>query len=728
DRPFLYEKLTGREFLRFVSGLWGLDGTKAESRAEELLELFELSGWKDTLVESYSHGMRQKLLISSAFVHGPELIVVDEPMVGLDPKAARLIKDLLRSFVDQGGTVFLSTHTLEVAEALCERIAIIQEGAIRAEGTMDELPAGGVGRLSMPGAPGAAGAPEGRAGRRVGGLGQLLTPKLQAVRRRSAEAASFGRVAALGTVGFMFWLVLFGMIFRMLLYFRGAAGIGEALAIKLLGLILLAFLSILLLSNVVTSLSSFFLAQDMELLMASPVDGAYVYGARLVETMTQSSWMVALVMVPVLTAYGIAYHGGLLFAGVSMLALISLFVLPAVVGSAVTLVLVNVFPARRARDLLALIALFGAAAIILLIRLLRPEQLASPEGFRNLVDFMAALRAPQSAWLPSEWAAEAMTAPLTSGRPDYFPLLLLVSTAAAFVVLGAWLHARFFAEGFSRAQEGAALKEDGGRTDRRLVERLLVGRKVSTRALVAKDVRTFFRDTTQWSQLILLAVLVVVYVYNIKVLPLYTGERVGFFLTNVVSFLNLGLAGFVLAAIAARFLFPAISLEGRTLWLLRSSPLDLRALVWTKYWVGIGPLLVIALALTAGTNWILRVGPFMMTLSLLTIAIVTFAVAALALGYGALFPRFDTDNAADIPTGFGGLLFMMTATAYLGGMIALEAWPVYAVLRARLDGVPLGSGRIGGLVTGLALALLLSGVAIVVPLRIAVRRTAELEP
>jgi len=90
-------------------------------------------------VESYSHGMRQKLLISSAFVHGPELIVVDEPMVGLDPKAARLIKDLLRTFVEQGGTVFLSTHTLEVAEALCERIAIIQEGAIRAEGTMEEL-------------------------------------------------------------------------------------------------------------------------------------------------------------------------------------------------------------------------------------------------------------------------------------------------------------------------------------------------------------------------------------------------------------------------------------------------------------------------------------------------------------------------------------------------------------------------------------------------------------
>jgi len=139
DRPSLYEKLTGSEFLRFVSGLWGRDGVEADKRAGELLELFDLSAWSDTLIESYSHGMRQKLLIASALVHKPDVIIVDEPMVGLDPRAARMIKDLLRAFADQGGTVFLSTHTLEVAEALCDRIAILHQGAIRASGTMSEL-------------------------------------------------------------------------------------------------------------------------------------------------------------------------------------------------------------------------------------------------------------------------------------------------------------------------------------------------------------------------------------------------------------------------------------------------------------------------------------------------------------------------------------------------------------------------------------------------------------
>jgi ABC-2 type transport system ATP-binding protein len=139
DRPFIYEKLTGAEFLRFVGGLYGQDGAQLEHRARELLALFDLEEWRDELVESYSHGMRQKLIISSAFVHRPEVIVVDEPMVGLDPKAARILKDLFREYVRRGHTIMMSTHTLEVAESLCDRIAIIQAGKIRAAGTMAEL-------------------------------------------------------------------------------------------------------------------------------------------------------------------------------------------------------------------------------------------------------------------------------------------------------------------------------------------------------------------------------------------------------------------------------------------------------------------------------------------------------------------------------------------------------------------------------------------------------------
>jgi ABC-2 type transport system ATP-binding protein len=139
DRPYVYEKLTGAEFLRFVAALFGQEGAGVERRLDELLELFELTPWKDELTESYSHGMRQKLLISSALVHRPEVLVVDEPMVGLDPKSARTLKDLLRAFVQRGGTVLMSTHTLEVAEAMCDRIAIVHHGRLAASGTMEDL-------------------------------------------------------------------------------------------------------------------------------------------------------------------------------------------------------------------------------------------------------------------------------------------------------------------------------------------------------------------------------------------------------------------------------------------------------------------------------------------------------------------------------------------------------------------------------------------------------------
>jgi len=139
DRPFIYEKLTGGEFLRFVAGLYGQSGETVEHRMMELLTLFDLIEWRDELVESYSHGMRQKLIISSAFLHRPDVIVVDEPMVGLDPKAARILKDLFREYVSRGHTIMMSTHTLEVAQAMCDRIGIIQGGVIRACGTMAEL-------------------------------------------------------------------------------------------------------------------------------------------------------------------------------------------------------------------------------------------------------------------------------------------------------------------------------------------------------------------------------------------------------------------------------------------------------------------------------------------------------------------------------------------------------------------------------------------------------------
>jgi ABC-2 type transport system ATP-binding protein len=139
DRPFIYEKLTAGEFLRFHGGLYGMDDAAIETRVTEMLELFELGRWRNELVESFSHGMKQRLVMSAAFLHRPKAVLVDEPMVGLDPRGARLIKDVFRRMADRGVAILMSTHTLEVAEEMCDLISIILKGKIIAHGTVAEV-------------------------------------------------------------------------------------------------------------------------------------------------------------------------------------------------------------------------------------------------------------------------------------------------------------------------------------------------------------------------------------------------------------------------------------------------------------------------------------------------------------------------------------------------------------------------------------------------------------
>jgi ABC-2 type transport system ATP-binding protein len=143
DRPFIYEKLTGGEFLRFHGGLYGLDESGIVERVREMLDLFELGHWEHELVESFSHGMKQRLVMCAAFLHRPRAVVVDEPMVGLDPRGARLIKDVFRKMSERGVAILMSTHTLEVAQEMCDRISIILKGKIIARGTVPEIRAMG---------------------------------------------------------------------------------------------------------------------------------------------------------------------------------------------------------------------------------------------------------------------------------------------------------------------------------------------------------------------------------------------------------------------------------------------------------------------------------------------------------------------------------------------------------------------------------------------------------
>ena len=355
----------------------------------------------------------------------------------------------------------------------------------------------------------------------------LLSPKWQGIRARAMKKrdGAVGRAILLGIIAVVFWGLIFGVLFRLLRYFKGVPEIGPLLAGKLLGLVLVSFFGMLLLSNLIASLSTFFLAKDLDLLAAAPVDWLRLYFAKLAETCAYSSWMVVLLAVPLFVAYGIAFDGGPFFAVLAIGSFIPFLMLPTVVGAAMTLLLVNAFPARRTRDILTVVGLLAAGGLIVLFRLMRPEQLARPEGFKSLMEFISVLKTPTSPWLPSEWVQAAVMSWLR-GEPDFLPFYLLWSSSAAFLVLGAILHRQLYAKGFTKAQESGErwAKEGFGSV---MIRRALAPLGIVRRELVLKELRLFFRDPTQWSQLILLGVLIVVYVINIKFLPV-RGEGVTF--------------------------------------------------------------------------------------------------------------------------------------------------------------------------------------------------------
>ena len=262
------------------------------------------------------------------------------------------------------------------------------------------------------------------------GLLHLLSPKFLTARARAAgqERGRAARFSVLATLAVLFWGFIFTVLYKILIGFKAVQEIGQFIPGKILGVLLLSFFSILLLSNIITALSSFFLAKDLDMLVGGPVDWLQLYLAKLLETLVHSSWMVVLLAIPMFTAYGVVYDGGWGFPLIVLLSFVPMLVLPAVIGSALTLLLVNVFPARRTRDILSVIAVLAAGGVVLLFRMLRPEQLARPEGFRSLVEFITLLRTPTSPMLPSEWVQRSVMSWLNGGV-DLLSLYLLWSTA-----------------------------------------------------------------------------------------------------------------------------------------------------------------------------------------------------------------------------------------------------------------------------------------------------------
>jgi ABC-2 type transport system permease protein len=490
---------------------------------------------------------------------------------------------------------------------------------------------------------------------------------------------SWSRRLALLALAALFWLAAFWVVRRVLRYFETVYDLGPALAYQLLLIILVTFLSMLLFSNMVAALSTFFLARDLELIHSTPVPPDAFFYARLIGTTLNSSWMVLFFSLPIFAAYGAVFGGGPRLYLWLVLILPLFLIIPAAVGALITHLLVYLLPARRVRDWLFFIGLFGFIVIYFLFRFSQPERLVHPEAFGSFAQFLSAMEAPSSPFLPSSWSAEILAKTLFGRQTDQlFFFALLASYALFFPLAVSWISAAVYFDGWSKAQESRRGRRKGAWLDW-AINGLTRPFGETTRALIAKDIKSFLRDTTQWSQLFLLIALVVVYLYNFKVLPLERSPMPAGAIRTLVSFANLALAGFVLSAIAVRFAFPSVSLEGKAFWVLQTAPISLRALLWSKLWLHFAPLLLLGELLVSLSNWMLGVPMWMMLVSLVTVGLMTFAIAAIGVGLGALYPNFNFENAAEIPTSFGGAVCMIFSVGLVGLAVALEAWPIYAL-------------------------------------------------
>lgn len=548
---------------------------------------------------------------------------------------------------------------------------------------------------------------------------ELILPDILSLKNRIQKADPRERLkyGLFAGAGLIFWLCLFGFFWYALNIFMQVEIFGAYLVKKLLSILLLALFSLLCFSNLINALSSLYLSDDLTLIHSLPLSLRRLYLSRFVQTFLSSSWMMVLFGLPVFLAYGMVYKaGGLYYLGL-LLFLVPYLTIPTSIGVSVATVLVNIFPARRTRELMVMISFLFVVGLFLLLRFLQPEKLVSADNFSDVMAFLGQLQSPTAPFLPSHWGTEALIPLLTGevGRPWYY-LTLTALTGAASVAISNWIGLLLYPLGWNKAQQAASGEDrKPGVFDWLL---MTVSRPLPTdmQSMVVKDIKTFFRDAAEWPQLLLILALVAVYLYSVKVLPL-EGPFITLRIHNIISFFNLAMVGFVVSSVAVRFLFTSVSVEGRAFWMLRASPMSPMRFLLAKYMVGLPLLLTLGLLLVVASNLLLRVQPILMWMGILTMVGLSVSLAGLSVGIGAMYPNFKAENVAKIAAGPGGILFMIVAQIFVGVVLLLEAAPVFLIVRADYRHRPLESWEWGVVVGGVLLALIANAIGAIVPMR-----------
>jgi len=531
------------------------------------------------------------------------------------------------------------------------------------------------------------------------------------------------RLLLFATLILLFWAGVFIVFRRILIYFSGIDEFGNILAHKLLSMVITTFFALLTFSGIVASLSKLYLSRDLGLVHSLPVRSGGIFMARWIESTIDSSWMTLFFSIPVFLSYGMVYKAGPFYYLTAALMMVSLCLTASAVSVFLVLISAFILPAGKIRSLFVFLGLIFVVALIVAFRLMRPERLVNPESFTSLLLYLKEMGTAGSPFVPATWAFDSLSSALADLKTEaFFHLSLCWSFTGALYFIVNWTAKLFYFSGYTNAQTASAwpLTHTMGVSVGSRQFSGMVGRPA--KGLAAKEVRTFFRDQTQWSQLFLIAALIVIYLYNFSVLPVDQAKVGTVYLQNIFSFLNMGLAAFVLTAIAARFVYPAVSCEGNAFWIIRAAPVTLKKFLWVKFFLYYVPLLFLTELLVVSSNILLQVKPFMMVLSIVTIFFMTPGIIAMGIGLGAAYPDFNSENPSQAVTSFGGFLFMLVSAGFIALVIILEAGPVYQFFMAEIQGRRLSNLQTAWSIVSFVIVSLICTLAVILPMRFGERQ------
>ena len=471
-------------------------------------------------------------------------------------------------------------------------------------------------------------------------------------------------------------LVLYKISVRVVTYFHSQNELGIILSLKIFQMAWITMFALLVFSCMVSAVSTLFLSQDNEIIFAAPVAKSDIFFMRYIATSIYTSWMMIVFSIPVFAAYGTVFKASVFYWPLMLVTTIASAATATTFGMGLTVVLVNLFPAKRTKDIILYLSICFGIFIYLIFRLMRPEDLVNPDKYGHFIDYLSSLATPAAPYIPAAWASNLLSYYLLDRKIDLLVTALLIITPITLFFIGEWAMERWFLSGFTKSQEsfgGYRMFFSRGKY-----------RRSSLRWIFLKESKLFLRDSAEWSQLFMIAALVVVYLYNFKVLPVERSLFEEEYVTNLISFLNIGLTGFVVASLAARFVYPSIGAEGGSFYIIMSSPLSTARYILHKYLFYVVPFTILALVLLVVSNRLLNIEGPMWWISVTTGMIITWTVLAMALGFGAIYADFKAENRAAALGGIGAILFLFTAIAFEMAIIFLGVSPVYSLMRGWL--------------------------------------------